>query len=64
LKCRFAAYRFSGAWDVKEFEAAEKKLARWIEQRNLEPQGEPIIANYDPPFTPSFLKRNEILVRL
>ncbi len=61
---RFAAYRFKGAWDLNKFAAAKTALANWIAQQNLKPQGEPMIANYDPPFTPAFLKRNEILVRL
>ena len=61
---RFAAYRFSGGWDLNKFEEAKTALANWMAQQNLKPQAEPMIANYDPPFTPEFLKRNEILVRL
>ncbi len=61
---RFAAYRFSGAWDVEKFETAKAELMAWLEQQKLFAQYEPMIANYDPPYTPSFLKRNEILVRI
>ena len=58
---RFAVYRFSGAWDVVKFEMAKAKLMAWLEQQNLVAQEPPMIANYDPPYTPSFLRRNEIL---
>ena len=40
------------------------ELAAWLERKGLIPRGEPMIANYDPPLTPSFLKRDEIIVRL
>jgi len=61
---RFAAYRFSGSWDAARVESARTKLAEWLAAENLQPVGEPEVANYDPPFTPPFLRRNEILVRL
>jgi hypothetical protein len=31
---------------------------------NLEPVGEPVIAGYNPPITPNFLKHNEILIEI
>ncbi len=61
---RFAAYRFSGSWNLARFEAAKEKLLAWVAQQGLEPAGEPQTANYDPPFTPPMLRRNEVLVRL
>ena len=61
---RFAVYRFSGVWDPMKFDEAKKKLARWMEQKELRPIAGPQIANYDPPFTPAMLRRNEILVRI
>jgi hypothetical protein len=32
-----------------------------MNDNNLEPVGPPIHAYYDPPFMPSFLRRNEVL---
>lgn len=61
---RFAVYRFNGAWDLERFELSKNKLKDWMRKHQINAAAEPIVANYDPPFTPSFLKRNEILVRL
>lgn len=61
---RFAAYRFGGSWDRAQAEDAATKLGAWIRQRGLDASGSPIVANYDPPFMPPFLRRNEILIRL
>lgn len=61
---RFAVYRYSGSWDTDRADAVRKKLADWISAERLEPVGEAELANYDPPFTPSFLRRNEVMVRL
>ena len=61
---RFAAYRFSGSSGTERAASARQKLAEWIAAEKLQPTGEPQMANYDPPFTPSFLRRNEVLVRV
>lgn len=61
---RFAVYRFSGSWDSARFREAERKLAAWMEKSGLAPTGPSMLAGYDPPFTPAFLRRNEVLVRV
>ena len=61
---RFAAYRFSGSWGTERAASARQKLAEWIAAEQLQPIGEPQTANYDPPFTPAFLRRNEVMVRV
>ena len=61
---RFAVYRFSGSWKAEKSEAAKKKLAAWMAQRNMKPIGDMQLANYDPPFTPPFLRRNEVMARV
>jgi hypothetical protein len=33
-----------------------------LKARNLTPSGSPIIAQYDPPWTLPFLRRNEIMI--
>jgi DNA gyrase inhibitor GyrI len=60
----FAAYRFSGRWSPSKFDDAARKLEQWLQERELEALGSPMIANYDPPFTPPFLRRNEVWIRL
>jgi hypothetical protein len=61
---RFAAYRFSGSWGAERAASARQKLADWIAAEKLQPIGDPQMANYDPPFTPAFLRRNEVMMRV
>ncbi len=59
---RVAALRFSG-W-AGEDTVAEKttRLAAAMQKQGLVALGEPVVAQYNPPWTPPFLRRNEILV--
>ena len=61
---RFAVYRFSGGWKAWRVASARQKLMDWVAAEKLQPLGEPQVANYDPPFTPPFLRRNEVMVRV
>ncbi len=61
---KFATYRFAGNRDAELFSDAKRKLYQWISENNFIPLDDPIVASYDPPLTPSFLKRNEILIRI
>jgi len=59
---RMAAVRFSGAWDDAVMAAQEERLRGWIVERGLEATTAPTYAYYDDPFTPTFLRRNEVLI--
>ena len=61
---RFAAYRFSGSRGTERAASARQKLAEWIAAEKLQPIGDLQMANYDPPFTPAFLRRNEVMVQV
>ena len=61
---RFAVYRSPAKWSRESREQAKSELARWIQEQGLQPMAEPLVANYDPPFTPAILQRNEILIRV
>ena len=61
---RFAVYRSPASWSRENLAQAQLKLVTWIQQRGLHPLEDPRIANYDPPSTPVFFQRNEILVRV
>lgn len=61
---RFAVIRFSGVMDTKKAEEQEAKLRAWLFARGLEGEAMAERAGYDPPFTPGFLRRNEVLIRL
>ncbi len=59
---RMAAVRFSGAWNDAVMAAQEERLRAWIAERGLEATTPPTYAYYDDPFTPGFLRRNEVLI--
>ena len=56
-----AAVRFSGSWTDARFERFAGDLDDWMRARGLVPQGPPEYAYYNDPFTPGFLRRNEVL---
>ena len=59
---RMAAVRYSGFWDEKGYLRYVNELDAWIHAKGLTVAGDPIWARYNSPFTPWFLRRNEILV--
>ncbi len=62
---RVAAVRFSGTWGVEKFEAVAAKLAADARASGLVPaDAPPVFARYNPPWTPWFLRRNEVLMAL
>jgi hypothetical protein len=62
---RVAAVRFSGTWGAEKFEAVAAKLASDATEAGLFPAGTPpVFARYNPPWTPWFLRRNEVLIPL
>ena len=60
--CRMAAIRYSGTWSEKNYRESEAALKAWIQEQGLTVTGEPVWARYNPPFTPWFMRRNEILI--
>ncbi len=56
-----AAVRYSGFWSQKAYLRNKSELQKWIKVKGLRSTGEPTWARYNPPFTPWFLRRNEIL---
>lgn len=59
---RLAAVSYSGFWSEKNYLQHKSKLESWIKKMDLPIAGDPIWARYNPPFTPWFLRRNEILI--
>jgi hypothetical protein len=57
-----ASWRYSGRWTEGNYREAEARLREQIAKRGLEASGEPILARYNPPFMPSFMRRNEVLI--
>ena len=57
-----ATIRFSGVWSDRRFDDAAHRLQQWIEDKGLSIQGPFEYGYYNDPFTPAFLRRNEVLV--
>jgi hypothetical protein len=57
-----AAVRFSGTWGQERFFGHESELRERLAGHDLRPIGEAIYARYNPPFTPWFMRRNEVLI--
>jgi SOUL heme-binding protein len=55
-----AAIRYSGTWSQANYDEHLAKLRAALSAAGLTPQGEPVLARYNPPITPWFLRRNEI----
>ena len=61
---RMAALRFSGVFKQKNFDRQIHTLRNWIREQNLQEMSPPVVAGYNPPITPWFLKHNEILIEV
>ena len=61
---RSAAIRFSGVADDALIAAKEAELRAWMAARSLVPAAAPVFAYYNDPFTPGFLRRNEVIIDL
>jgi len=59
---RIAAVRYSGFWNEKGYFRYKLELESWISEKGYTIVGDPIWARYNAPFTPWFLRRNEILI--
>jgi hypothetical protein len=57
-----AVLRFSGATDDARIAERKAALLRELDGSAWAPAGEPVFLGYDPPFTPPFLRRNEVAV--
>ena len=57
-----AVMQFSGRMNADLMSAKLLELQSWMDKKGLEPADRPLWAGYNPPWTPGFLRRNEILV--
>jgi hypothetical protein len=58
----YAVLRFSGFAEDGSTEARTRELERLIQAKGLAPAGPPLIAQYNPPWIPGFMRRNEIMI--
>jgi hypothetical protein len=59
---RRVAVRFSGSTSDAAFAEQETALRAWMASRGLTAAGPAVYAYYNDPFTPGFLRRNEVLI--
>ena len=61
---QFAVLRFKGGRNAANETNAVAALTARLQRENLTPAGEPIFGYFDPPWTPVWLRRNEVMLRL
>ena len=59
-----AVLRFSGRWTEGNFKVRARALREHLAEAGIEPRGEVFAMVYNPPFTPPFLRRNEVAVEV
>lgn len=59
-----AIHRYSGDWSRQRYEEREKILLEALATDRVATRGAPVFARYNGPFTPWFLRRNEIMVEI
>jgi len=59
---RLAVAKFSGLTREPAVSRQTSKLQAFLGERGLSPTGTPILARYDPPWTPWFMRRNEVML--
>lgn len=57
-----AAIRFSGFFRQDTIHKNKQRLSQWLQEQDLETEGDFIVAGYNPPWVPGFLARNEVLI--
>lgn len=59
---RVASWRYSGRWTAGNYREHEAELRERMKARGLVASGAPVLARYDAPFMPWFMRRNEVLI--
>jgi hypothetical protein len=60
---RFVVLRYSGGRSAKNETESLERLRAWMKTKGLEQMSPPVYGYFDPPWTPAFLRRNEVMVR-
>ena len=61
---RYAVLRFSGLATKREVAAKSEALLAAAKAHHLKPSGAVTLAQYNPPWTPWFMRRNEVMIEL
>ncbi len=57
---KLAVLRYSGTWSEERYRVREETLRNWIKSKGMKESGPAIFARFNAPFTPWFLRRNEV----
>ena len=60
----WAVIRYSGTWSQSNYLEHLAELKASLDSAGVATQGEPVFARYDAPFTPWFMRRNEVWLAL
>jgi len=61
---RVAVIRYSGFWSDANYSSHLAQLEETLRKAGMTWSGQPVYSRYNPPFTPWFLRRNEIWLQL
>jgi len=59
---QMAVLRYSGRWTSKRYLEHKARLESWLKLKGYTPQGEAVWARFNAPYTPWFMKRNEVQI--
>ena len=59
-----AVRRYSGSWSATTDREQRAALVAALEADKIATRGEPIMARYDSPWTPGFMRRNEVMIEV
>lgn len=60
----YAVIRFRGTWSDENFDKHDKVLLKYLKSEGFEVSSSRLIMRYQPPFMPSFLRRNEVAYQI
>ncbi len=60
----WAVIRYSGTWSQANYQEHLDKLKSALQAQGLATEGEPVLARYNGPMTPWFMRRNEVWLAL
>ena len=61
---RFAVLRFRGARGARQEAEALRRLTAWMTAQRLAVLSPPVYGYFDPPWTPGWFRRNEVMLRV
>ena len=59
-----AVHRYSGSWSESNYAKHERRLLDALAGDGISTRGTPVSARYNAPFTPWFMRRNEVMIEI